>query len=152
MQKYIIDPEIGDETIYFHLRLAHESGIIYELLTEVGSYVTHDCKGRESYPRYANDRDLELDEGALEWLYQQDKELYDYNKTEWDDWACAVWVKYHKEMIKNAREWLDDNGYGKGVIEFYYSQEETETKAHRWLKTKAQIEQGFEDMENESNE
>ena len=54
MQKYIIDPEIGDETIYFHLRLAHESGIIYELLTEVGSYVTHDYKGRESYPRYAN--------------------------------------------------------------------------------------------------
>ena len=148
MQKYIIDPEIGDETIYFHLRLAHESGVIYELLTEVGSYVTYDYKGRESYPRYANDRDLELDEGALEWLYKQDKDLEDYN-AEWDDWACAVWMAYGSEMTKQAQEWLKENDYEEGTIEFYYSPEETETKATDWLAAKARIEQ---DAENDSED
>lgn len=151
MKKYIIDPEIED-TIYFNLREVPESGTHYEILTEVGTYVETDYKGREYYFSYADDSELALDDEVLKWLEEQDKELYDYNKTDWDDWACAAWVKYHKGMIRNAREWLDDNGYEKGVIEFYCSQEEAEARARRWLEAKAQIEQDFEDMENESNE
>ena len=151
MQKYIIDPEIG-ETIYFDLIGVPKSGSRYEILTEVGTYVETDYYGREYYFNYADDSELALHGEVWEWFNEQDKELYDYNKTEWDDWACAVWVKYRKEMIENAREWLDDNGYEKGVIEFYYSQEEAEAKARRWLEAKAQIEQDFENMENESNE
>ena len=148
MKKYIIDPEIGDETVYFNLRKAHESGIYFELLTEVGSYVTHDYKGREYYPRYADDRDIALDDEALEWLYKQDKDLEDYNAG-WDDWACAVWMEYGSEMTKQAQKWLKENNYEEGTIEFYFSPEEMETKATDWLAAKAKIEQ---DMENDKED
>lgn len=151
MKKYIIAPEIEDKLYFYLCDRTAEPCRNWELLTEVGTRISLDYKGREHVWTYSDDDGLSLSYDAWKWLIEEDKDLFDYG-LEWDDWACAVWKYYGAEMIEHARKWLAENDCEEGTIKFCYTPEEVEAKASAWIEKMPQIERDMRDAESEADE
>lgn len=119
MKKYIIDPD-HEDAIYFNLRNAGG-----KVLTLISTY---------NYDYSA------LSEEDEEWLFCNGYEA-DHFGFDLDGLLCLIWVENCESIEAEAKEWLAENNFEDGTIEFYpWSQEEAEARAAKWLEAKARIE------------